>query len=149
MMFLKTAALVAAVLILSVAAATAPYAQTIFVISENDCRLLTRYVPEPGVEYQPGVDVRGKEVASANLDDRPPIEAPKSFTIDIDVFLADRIGIPANPNLFVPEANVAEVRVDGDRVFFDGQPLSDLRQQAVADACREKLKATENGGNLR
>jgi hypothetical protein len=39
----------------------------------------------------------------------------------------------------VPEANVAVVTVDGDRMSLDSQPLSDLRQQAVADACREKL----------
>ncbi len=130
-----------AALFLILAAPPLAHAQTEFVISRQNCRLLVRHVPDPGVEYQPGVDVRGREVVSADLGGRQPIKVPETFTIDIDVYLADRLGIPADPKLYVPEANVAVVSVEGDRVFFEGQPLSDLRQQAVAEACREKLRS--------
>lgn len=144
-----------AALFLMLAAPPLAHAQTGFVISRQDCRLLVRHVPDPGVAYQPGVDVRGREVVSADLGGRQPIKVPEAFTIDIDVYLADRLGTPADrgrrridrrrkradPKLYVAEANVAVVSVEGDRVFFEGQPLSDLRQQAVAEACREKLRS--------
>ena len=52
----------------------------------------------------------------------------------------NRLGIPVDPTLFPPEANVATITVDGDRVYFEDQPLGNLRQQAISDACREKLK---------
>ncbi|NQV22527.1 MAG: hypothetical protein HQ511_14025 [Rhodospirillales bacterium] len=115
------------------------FAQTKYVLSEADCRLLTRHDPAPDVAYQPGVDVHGRTVVPADLGGAPPIKAPETFTIDIDVFLADRLGIPADRKQFVPEANVAVVTVDGDRVYFDGQPLSDLNQQAIAEACQKKF----------
>lgn len=115
------------------------FAQTKYVLSEADCRLLTRHVPAPDVAYQPGVDVRGRDVVPADLGGAQTIRVPETFTIDIDVFLADRLGIPADRKQFVPEANVAVVTVDGDRVYFNGQPLSNLKQQAIADACRKEL----------
>lgn len=37
------------------------------VITKVDCSRLIRHVPAPDVAYQPGVDVRGREVASADL----------------------------------------------------------------------------------
>ena len=134
-------ALRTATVFLMVAAPLLAHAQTGLVISEQDCRFLVRHVPDPGVAYQPGVDVRGREVVPAELGGRRPIEVPETFTIDIDVYLADRLGIPPDPRLYAPEANVAVVSVEGDRVIFEGQPLSDLRQQAVAEACREKLRS--------
>jgi hypothetical protein len=71
-------------------------AQTSFVISAEDCRLLARHTPDPGVEYQPGIDARGRKVVPADLGGRLPVHVPETFIIDIDVYLADRPGIPAD-----------------------------------------------------
>jgi len=128
------AALVAAIFV-----STLARGETIYVITESDCRQLTRHVPAPDVSYQPGVDVRGQPVAPADIGGQTPIQVPEKFTIDIDVFLIDRLGIPVDRSLFSPEANVATITVDGDRVYFEGQPLGNLRQQAISEACRKKL----------
>lgn len=129
-----------AAMLLSLSVTTPAFAQQTFVISEADCRLLSRHVPEPSVEFQPGVDVRGRDVVSADLGGRTPIKAPETFGIDIDVFLAERLGIPPDRKLYAPEANVAEVRVEGEKVYFDGQLISSPHQQEIADACRKKLE---------
>jgi hypothetical protein len=108
-------------------------------ISEADCRYLTRHEPSSDVAYQPGVDVHGKAVVPANLGGRVAIDIPDTFTIDIDVFLAERLGIPANQKDYVPEANIAVVTVEGDEVRFNDQPLGNLQQEAIAAACDKKL----------
>lgn len=126
-------------LVAAVSVATVAWGEGTLTISEADCRLLTRHEPAPDVAYQPGVDVHGQAVTPADLGGRVPIEIPSTFTIDIDVFLAERLGIPANQKDYVPEANIAVVTVDGNEVRFNDQPLGNLQQEAIAAACSKKL----------
>ena len=128
-----------AVLVAAVFVSWPAWGETIYVISEADCRLLAHHEPTPDVKYQPGLDVHGNAVVPADIGGGTLIQVPDRFTIDIDVFLADRLGIPPDRNLFSPEANVATVTVDGDQILFEGQYIGDLRQQAVSKACTEKL----------
>ena len=129
----------AAFLAAAVSLATVAWGEGTLTISEADCRLLTRHEPAPDVAYQPGVDVHGRAVAPADLGGHVPIEIPSTFTIDIDVFLAERLGIPANKKNYFPEANIAVVTVAGNEVRFNDQPLGNLQQDAIAAACHKKL----------
>jgi hypothetical protein len=44
-------------------------AERTIAIARSDCELAVRYVTPPGVDYQPGVDVNGRPVTPADLDD--------------------------------------------------------------------------------
>lgn len=111
-------------------------------ISRTDCLEIVKHVPAPDVAYQPGVDVRGKPVVPADVGGSPAIKVPENFTIDITVKLDERFGMPATPDLYKPEANIGVVTVEGDKAYFNGQPLATESINELAEICR-KLTKTE------
>ena len=107
-------------------------------LTKEDCRRLSVHVPEPGVAYQPGVDVNGRPVTPADLGGAPALATPETVTIEIEVDLQDRFGIPANSNLFKGDAKIGTVEVDRDgRARFNGQPLQDEEQLELTRRCQE------------
>ena len=110
---------------------------TTVAITRADCTRLVAHVPAPDVAYRPGVDVYGREVAPADLDGAPRIELPETILIDIEIDLQARFGIPANPTLYDPDAEVGEVAYRDGRFTFNGQPLQDEAQAELAARCQE------------
>lgn len=113
-------------------------AQTI-AITSTDCATLRAHVAMPGVAYEPGVDVRGKPVAPADLPGGAGIELPEFVHIPITIDLEARFGIPATSDLFKAEAYVGSARVslrDG-RAWFNGKALSSEEQHALSRLCMQ------------
>lgn len=107
-------------------------------IAPADCRRLVQHRPAPDVAYQPGVDVRGNAVAPADLPGQARISAPNEITIGLTVDLLRQYGVPASSPLAPRgEASVGTVTYDiaSGRMTFNGQPLSDPEQDALAAAC--------------
>ena len=137
--------LLAAVLAVASAAAhenatvptTTGAAITTVAITRADCARLVAHVPDPDVAYEPGVEVYGREVAPADLGGAPRIELPETILIDIEIDLQARFGIPANPTLYDPDAEVGEVAYRDGRFTFNGQPLQDEAQAELAARCQE------------
>ncbi len=105
-------------------------------ITRADCARLVAHVPRPDVAYRPGVDVYGREVATADLGGAPRIELPKTILINIEIDLLQRFGIPANPALYDADAEVGEVAYRDGRFTFNGQPLQDEAQAELAARCQ-------------
>ena len=136
-LFLLAAALVAAPVAAPVAAhEKAPVAISV-AITRADCARLVAHVPDPDVAYRPGVDVHGREVVPADLGGAPRIELPETILIDIEIDLLARFGIPANPALYDPDAEVGEVAYRDGRFTFNGQPLQDEAQAELAARCQQ------------
>ncbi len=132
-----------ALFLLSAALAASPAAahETATVtITKADCARLVAHVPGPGVAYEPGVDVYGREVAPADLDGAPRIELPETIVIDIEVDLQARFGTPDNKVLFDPDAEMGEVVYKDGRFTFNGQPLQDEAQAELAARCQEIVR---------
>jgi hypothetical protein len=72
----------------SLVPATALAGFTGIAVTPADCRLLERHQPAPDVAYRPGVDVRGRPVAPADLGGAPGFELPPvlEFTLALDPF---------------------------------------------------------------
>ncbi len=104
-------------------------------LTEADCRAVVVHEPAPDVAFTPGVDVRGRPVAPADLPGTVRIEVPDEVVIPITIDLARRLGIPHA--LFEADAYVGTVTVVDGRPYFDGQPLFDADQAALAAACRQ------------
>jgi hypothetical protein len=119
------------------ALAVPAWAETI-TVTTADCATLMRHVPSADVAYKPGVDVRGKKVAPADLPGSKPIAVPEFINIPITIDLAARFGIPATSSLFKAEAyaGTARVRVSDGRAWFNGQPLSSNEAHALAQLCQ-------------
>ena len=109
-------------------------------LTKQDCRRLSVHVPDPGVAYQPGVDVNGRPVTPADLGGTPALAIPETVTIEIEVDLQDRFGIPADANLFKGDAQIGTVEVDRDgRARLNGQLLQDEAQYELTRRCQEIL----------
>jgi hypothetical protein len=108
-------------------------------VTRQDCDRMTEYQQPPGVEYQPGVNSHGETVVPADLNGGYNIKPPETIVIPIELFLQDKYHIPANSVLWAGKAEVGTVTVHGNRVYFNGQELSDPEQQALADLCQQQL----------
>lgn len=108
---------------------------TVLEVSREDCRRLLRHEPRADVEYKPGVDVRGKPVAPADVPGSPAIELPKTITIPIGIDLEERYGLGAGGR-YTGEATIGTVSVRKGRVYWNKQLLGDAEQARIAEACR-------------
>lgn len=117
-------------------------AQTTDGVDPRLCQALTaRHRPAPDVEYVPGVDVRGRAVAPADV----PGSAGASplllerFEIPVTLDFARRMGFSggrAGTSGQLPgNAEIGRLVIDGGRVSFNGQPLGGSSQAALAAAC--------------
>lgn len=107
-------------------------------IAPKDCQRLVQHRPSADVAYKPGVDVRGNPVTPADLPGAARITAPNEITINLTVDLLRQYGVtPASPLAPRGEASVGTVTYDiaAGRMTFNGQPLSDPEQDALAAAC--------------
>jgi hypothetical protein len=133
-------AYLAPALFLLAAALAAAHEKATVAITRADCARLVEHVPDPDMAYRPGVDVYGREVAPADLGGAPRIELPETILIDIEVDLLERFGIPANPALYDPDAEVGWVVYKDGRFTFNGQPLQDQAQAELAARCQEIVR---------
>ncbi len=115
-------------------------AETVIVVSRADCMALVAHRPDPGVDYRPGVDARGRPVAPADLGGAPAIVLAEEIEIPITVELAPRFGLPPVPDLYKGEAEIgrARVRLEDGRAWFDGRPLTGEQERILALLCRER-----------
>jgi hypothetical protein len=109
------------------------------VISAEECRYLTAYQPAPGVEYQPGVDVRGKPVVEADITPSV-IQPPEKYSFALTVDVAKYIGL-TEPTGVLGEAKMGTITVEGGKVRFNGKPLEGDAEAALVALCApEKAK---------
>jgi hypothetical protein len=114
-------------------------AQTL-TIRRDDCSRLVQHVPAPDVAYQPGVDVRGRPVAPADLPGTVRIDVPETITFDVAADLR-RFGLPPFSPLYEPNVPLGRVTVERDgRAYFNGQPLQNADSDALAQYCRQRLQ---------
>ena len=114
---------------------TAPaVSQSKIQVKKRDCRkVLKRQMKS--AEYKPGVDARGRKVKSADLGGGSPIKLPKEITIDIGIDLDEKYGLGSGGK-YTGTASISKVKVRDGQVFWNGQPLGNHEQSAIADACR-------------
>jgi len=102
-------------------------------VSRKDCLKIIRYMPAPGVAYQPGVDVHGRKVVPADLGGgASAFKVPDEITFNIGKDLAKDFNTK-----YTGEAVFGKVTVKRGQVFWNGQPVGDQSQNAIAEDCRK------------
>ena len=102
------------------------------------CRALVRHHPDPGVTYQPGVDIKGRPVVPADLSPQRAFGPllPEEVVLALPLYgFAPRI---RSRGLGRSDVVVGRITLDpqsGD-VLFHGRPLDDSQRQKVAVLCR-------------
>ena len=106
-------------------------------VTDNDCRILSRHRPDQGVAYQPGVDVKGKYVAPADLNGG----AASSLLpgkVGFDVVVNPMNANPGQGRYKDTTLPVARVDVDlaTGETFLNGRSLTPEQDKIVWDACK-------------
>ena len=113
-----------------------PVAGETVVVSQADCARIVRHVPASDVEYKPGVDVRGRPVAPADLAGTPQLQLPQTFSFDINIDMS-RYMTGTGFGTRDMKAGTVTYDITSGRLTFNGQALTDSDQSAVAEACRQ------------
>ena len=107
----------------------------------EDCHQLVSHIPVDDVAFVPGVDMRGREVAPADLGGGYGITAPDVVNIDIRLDLAERLGLGGDLDggpsaLIAGEGVVGRVSVQGRNIYWNDSLLPLDSAAALAAACR-------------
>ena len=126
-----------------------------------ECQRLVQHASTNDATYTPGVDVKGKAVAPADLDGGSSIALPEAIDIQIGVDLADRLALKAAKNTtpatprgqavrkampFEGKVPLGTITVKGQEVFWNGEPMLPQDQVLLTEACR--LSMTTGTGAL-
>jgi len=106
------------------------------VVSSSVCAAVVAHLPDAGVAYTPGVDAHGKPVVPADLPENNSRVNADSVPIELDLDLRKRFKIPTDARLFRRRAELGILSVQGNQVFFNGQPLAGGEASLLAAACR-------------
>jgi hypothetical protein len=108
-------------------------------VDPSFCRALVKHVPDADVAFQPGVDVHGKPVAPADLPGSNDLQLQQPITIPLTADLLKILNFPANSFPFNTmqrnDINLGTLTVDGNRVLYNGQPLTSDQQDNLAVLC--------------
>ena len=118
------------------AAGTAPEAAKVQ-ITKRDCRRLARQVNRAGIEYRPGVDVRGRRVESAEVKGARPIVLPEIITFDVKFDIRKFLGKPADQAMVA--VGKVEYNIKSGKLTFNGQELAGGEERELAVKCQKIL----------
>ena len=127
----------------AVIAVTAPaWAQQNVIVSAQDCAWLARHVADADVAYQPGVDVQGRPVVSADLPGSPATARIATFEIPIELPVSQLLRPNTSRQLKDSDLVAGTLTIDSQsgRVFLDGQEISDLGNHAIAHECAKRAR---------
>lgn len=131
-------------------------------VTKQTCARLVEHEPGADVAYEGGVDVRGNEVAPAELGGGHDLKLPDTIAIPITVELfetgtpsGDAAGdgeddtgeadaesaVPVEDAGFSGDAEVGtvEVGLETGRATFNGRPITSRAQHVLAERCRERF----------
>ncbi len=108
------------------------------------CNALVKHTPDADLAYQSGVDAEGNSVTPADLPGAPQMKIPDKINIPLTLNLAKALNLntssyPYNQLGQGTEAQLGMLTVDGDKVLFNGQPISDEQQDKLAVLCLQPL----------
>ena len=118
-------------------------AEGVVMVTLEQCRQVVAHQPADDVAYRPGVDLRGRPVAPADLAGPGAIQTPEWIEIALDLPLGEFLRAATPPFTDRAEVQVGTVAYDirTGRLNYNGQPLSDPAAHALAAECARQLKA--------
>ena len=68
------------------------------------------------------------------------VKPPETYSMDINIDLQERFGLPANKGQYMGEIRAGKVEIKDGRAFYNGQELATGAQNAIAEACAKLQK---------
>jgi len=107
------------------------------IVDDGRCRVAERHVPDADVAYRPGVDVKGKAVAPADLGGGNNVQTPRFVPLPLNIPISEFLPVTP-PFLNDVEIDAGLILVDTETGYltYDGQRLD----QPVILLCEEDEK---------
>mgnify|MGYP007046936354 CR=1 FL=1 len=110
------------------------------VISEKDCVRALRAERVKSADYVPGVDVHGRKVKGANLDDSGQIKIPDELSFDISPKIYSMIGITPRRGLADTSVTVGTIKVSKrGAISFNGKRLNRRTSKEIVELCKAQM----------
>jgi hypothetical protein len=108
-------------------------------ISGRDCKKLIQHRARSDVNFNPGVDVRGRKVIDADLNSRMKLKFPTEIEFNIGF---NPLKGSAASRFGETSVTVGKVKYDISKnsFSFDGKPLNEKALNALAAKCRSAAK---------
>ena len=107
-------------------------------VSKNDCRRIVRKMSSADVAYKPGLDVRGRRVGAADINDGGRIKLPDVFEFNVNVNLRKYLGGPeadaAAASTAAIAADQAKSAVTAASIAVAAVEAAALEAQIIANA---------------
>lgn len=124
----------------AVGAAAAETDMSTVTIAKSDCILLVEHVPSADVAYQPGVDVRGRKVAPADVEASPDLRDIVPDVLEFSIALNPLKGGVARFGETALEVGKVRFDMKTRRATFNGKPLTRADTRKVRKKCKEILR---------
>lgn len=105
-------------------------------VDSTACQSLIEYKEPAGVEYQPGVDAKGRYVPPADLNGTPEVKLPDSIDVPLTLDVLENSGITA-PAGIEGKLPLGKLTFKGNAVYLNGQRLGGRDTAALEQACRK------------
>ena len=112
-------------------------------ITKSDCIYLTEHQASADVAYQPGVDVRGRKVAPADVDTSPALKNLVPEILEFPIALNPLKGGAARFGETSLTVGTISFDMKTKRASFNGKPLTRGETRRLAKKCKEVLRKSK------
>ena len=107
-------------------------------ISKTDCLAVLEHQSHLDVEYQPGINIRGKKVKKAELFGSQKLGMQDEYTFDLSLNIAKKYGIE-NKNISSVML-LGNIKLRDGELYFNHGKMNSRDTQAIRKKCRSLVK---------
>ena len=112
--------------------------ETNVIISKKDCGQLIHHQFYRDIDFEPGVDVRGKKVKRVEYFGDERLTLPKEFSFKLNLDIAKIYGLDANGLSAV--MSVGRIKLKGRTIYLNDRKLNAKGSLAITTKCQKVIQ---------
>ena len=112
--------------------------ETNVIISKKDCGQLIHHQYYHDIDFEPGVDVRGKKVKRVEYFGDERLTLPKEFSFKLNLDIAKIYGLDANGLSAV--MSVGKIKLKGRTIYLNDRKLNAKDSHAIRTKCQKVIQ---------
>ena len=112
--------------------------ETNVIVSEKDCGQLIHHQVYRDINFEPGVDVRGKKVKSVEYFRDERLTLPKELSFSLNLDIAKNYGLDANGLSAV--MSVGRIKLKGRTIYLNDWKLNTKDSFAITTKCQKVIQ---------
>ena len=108
------------------------------IISEKDCGQLIHHQVYRDIDFEPGVDIRGKKVKRVGYIGDQRLTLPKDVSFKLNLDIRKKYGLDASGLSAV--MSVGRIKLKGRTIYFNDRKLNAKDSLAIATKCQKVIQ---------